>query len=702
VSHNAWCIRPTDIVVWQHDCFQRNQQDLIKGIKRTKKTKNSKPPSTLPPEVRINSPSVSDEADSLPCPGARPVDSDRGWWESEFAKIAVQNKCLETKILAQSTKISEQNSWWEAEFTNIAKQNKCLEKKISEQSTKIAEQSVLLEKKLECLLQLTLQISPASSFENVAPGVKRCRTSPVLSHVPPRHRGLKPTPYHHHEESSQRKTLVAAAASYRHSPAHHPPRLVYEDQKVCDDDYGIGQAIGNDLGPALHRGRGVEQARNHYEMNTLGPVREDQKICDDDQYWIAQAADNDVFKPAPHQGYGVEQARHCKMESPEPVCKDQKIFDDKNHVLADRKDQEICNDKGHGNVPAGDHYNIEPAPYRSDEASPRPPSPAAANRKCEIRDDPMTKFIDIMLSEEEPEEDAPNTGMASPAESPDDKLSSSDTTPLLCDCGNNDDILDDILMEEALDSLTSEPVVDANRNLLASCEDVADPVAQLSSSNSLGRLISTANRAMDKTDGPQLVRSSSSEVPVLPRLDVENGYLPVGVTVVAAQAELVQEGNVDPNTERHRRGERRDRRKVIYLLAFIALVLSAGVTYTAVWASRKADADEAKKMVSPRAPIVLKPCQKRGGCPRDKEDVLFDEVQNATGSKTDVGVADDPSKEWESARAKSAKTSPSRNRRKKERPGDKDSLFDTPRNDALSSFSFMLGGKNFVCNPVSS
>jgi len=644
------------VVVWQHECFQRDRQDLVKNIQRTKRTKSSA--KSLPPEVRRPSPSLSDHERSWPHPGAtRPADAERGWWEAEFAKIAAQHQCLATQLSAQSARI--------------------------------AEQSARLETKLECLLQLTLRISPASTCEErAAPRAKRRRASPVLSHAPVRRHALDPHSY----ESSQQESSLPPAAGQRHTPAHRPLRLVYENGKVCHDDYGIEKAIDNDeFGPALDRGRGVEQACDHYEMEMLEPVCQDQKIGDDDQCGIKQTIGNDEVEPAPQGGHGVEHVRdHYQMETLGVV----------------REDQKTCDDMGNGNAPADDPYRIEQASCHADEASPSPTSRAVATQsERAMLGDSLTKFIDVMLSEEEPEQDLPEygnsheTGVAPSTESSDEHLPSSDV-PSLRECGDSDLVLDATLMEEALDTFAPESGDDADSDLLASNVAVADPVARSVSNDTPSRLITMANHAMDKTDGPQPVPSSSSEVPLLPSVDVEAGNLPVGVTLVAARAEIVQEGDVDPNAERHRRGERRDRRKVIYLLAFIALVLSAGVTYTAVWASRKADADEAKKVSRPPPPPGVRPCDRLGRCPLRKEDAPYAKDKNVTSGTAEV--ADDPSKELRSSHPKLPRLSHFRKQWKKERPDDSVSLFNATHNDIVSSFTLILDGTDFVCNAVSS
>lgn len=103
-----------------------------------------------------------------------------------------------------------------------------------------------------------------------------------------------------------------------------------------------------------------------------------------------------------------------------------------------------------------------------------------------------------------------------------------------------------------------------------------------------------ANAATDKPDGPQLIRSITPDIPTAQTGDIEEGGVPIGVAVVAAQAELIEEdvgdNNADddhlhPTVREHLKQEKKHRGRSIFLLAMIGSVLVAGVTSFAVVAT---------------------------------------------------------------------------------------------------------------------
>ena len=173
-----------DVVVWTHEYFRADRKDLVKDIKRTKKTKTVSPKGGgggKPSHVHIS---------STRSPSPRSMSDDVS---SDNTTIQVLNRGGGKGVNTLD------QSWLESEFAFLKQQNKCLEEK------------------LDTLLKITLRISPNSSVEDlyaaqaVGENNKRRRTSPV-------------------ESSCDSNTNA-------------PLTSVYEEQKLFDDgDYGIEPA----------------------------------------------------------------------------------------------------------------------------------------------------------------------------------------------------------------------------------------------------------------------------------------------------------------------------------------------------------------------------------------------------------------------------------------------------------------------------
>mmetsp|Transcript_581 Transcript_581/g.999 ORF Transcript_581/g.999 Transcript_581/m.999 type:complete len:729 (+) Transcript_581:599-2785(+) len=246
-----------------------------------------------------------------------------------------------------------------------------------------------------------------------------------------------------------------------------------------------------------------------------------------------------------------------------------------------------------------DCYGIEPAPYKGDRKFPPEPAPfrtetrnsGASNHEIGRRDDSLKRFSDVTMNEEDLEKhkavDAHLESSIDPklhAEPPAYNATSLENIRL-----SDSADLDDELTEEARGALFPGATIDTDGDLFAS-EHSADQPTQT---------VTMINRADDKAGGARPIHSISSDIPtahtipadtlVIQGGDIEEGGLPVGVTVIAALMDDDQDGNMNSNNEaclleqeRERCSERRDRKKTLYLLAFIGVALAIGITWPAV------------------------------------------------------------------------------------------------------------------------
>jgi len=271
-----------------------------------------------------------------------------------------------------------------------------------------------------------------------------------------------------------------------------------------------------------------------------------------------------------------------------PIYEEQKLFDGDNY----------------GIEPRNSHL-LEPASY--DEGRKEPPADELdSNHEFGPKDDSLKRFIDIMLTEEcqeEKEKAKPLevNGSEKKVHPPDTDLErdteNSRAVGLPPERVSDDTSLDDALMDEAMDAL----LPDTDGDLFARPEDF-DSEGQLQQ----GIRPPVIDRAVEKT-APDVIpteHTTSSEVPPGQvadiEADIEAGNIPVGVAVVSAHAELVEEEhvpNMDLNnnasplqSELDRHNERRDRRRILYLLAFIGVLLVVlGVTLPVVVVTQNAN-----------------------------------------------------------------------------------------------------------------
>jgi hypothetical protein len=193
------------------------------------------------------------------------------------------------------------------------------------------------------------------------------------------------------------------------------------------------------------------------------------------------------------------------------------------------------------------------------------------------RDESLKRFVDIMLNEDDQE---------CHRELDQHSLASSHRQSR-CD----QDSLGNELMEEAINTMiTSEDLFAQDAEVPA---PVSDPFTTTPPTNHYHNE-TMANAATDKPDGPQLIRSITPDIPTAQTGDIEEGGVPIGVAVVAAQAELIEEdvgGNnaaddqLHPTVREHLKQEKKHRGRLVFLLAMIGSVLVAGVTTLAVVAT---------------------------------------------------------------------------------------------------------------------
>mmetsp|Transcript_6675 Transcript_6675/g.15162 ORF Transcript_6675/g.15162 Transcript_6675/m.15162 type:complete len:674 (+) Transcript_6675:122-2143(+) len=237
----------------------------------------------------------------------------------------------------------------------------------------------------------------------------------------------------------------------------------------------------------------------------------------------------------------------------------------------------------------GDDYGIEPSPYEGDRKMPHV-APDSRNNEFGVRDDSLKRFVDIMLNDDEEQEECKtmdrheignNSSATSPAVAPAISPEINSTTSMPTETLN---ILDDELMEEAIYAMRPGATIDTDGDLF---DDTEESALQMRRDNYPNELVTMTNAAVDKTGGPEPIRAiSSGEIPTGQSGDIEEGHLPVGVHIIAAHAELVEENSNDASQqqmiERDNHHEHRYRKRVLCLLAFIGVVLVIGVTWPAV------------------------------------------------------------------------------------------------------------------------
>lgn len=259
---------------------------------------------------------------------------------------------------------------------------------------------------------------------------------------------------------------------------------------------------------------------------------------------------------------GEKRRRTSPFGSSNAYCEEQKLFD-------------------------GDDYE----PYGDRKL---PPPATNSYEFGHTRDDSLKRFVDIMLNDDDEQEeckviDVHDRAVAATIDMNGPNNSNAAKSPP----ESNEDALDDELLEEAMNSVLPGASVDIDGDLFgfAGNDEVAYtrsssiPAAQPQANGQLTPLVTMANASVDKTDGPQPIRSISSDLPEV-QGDIEEN---TGVTIVAAHAELVQEevpsNNASNEVSQH---DWRFKRRVVCLLAFIvASIVVIGITWPAVAVTKK-------------------------------------------------------------------------------------------------------------------
>eukprot|EP00804_Cyclotella_cryptica_P009400 CCRYP_017321-RB/>CCRYP_017321-RB protein AED:0.13 eAED:0.15 QI:267/0.5/0.66/1/0/0/3/0/508 len=204
-------------------------------------------------------------------------------------------------------------------------------------------------------------------------------------------------------------------------------------------------------------------------------------------------------------------------------------------------------------VPRND--GIEPMPYRNENI--RPYKSAEVDNQ-----ESMKAFVDIMLSEEGKEECEANSGSDSDITNDDNVVLSAQGQHVPNTAG---DTYEDELMAEAMHAiLPNNDFCDDDEFNLSFDENEALP----EHIPAPGAFLTVSNRVEDKSSGPQPVLSTDSYDF---RGDIEEGNTPVGVHIVSAHAELVDDDSrKDDDSFEDRRSHRR---KVVCILSFMFVVL---------------------------------------------------------------------------------------------------------------------------------
>jgi len=231
-----------------------------------------------------------------------------------------------------------------------------------------------------------------------------------------------------------------------------------------------------------------------------------------------------------------------------------------------------------------DHLEIEPICY--DDARKMPHNPNAKSDNDEMNDS-LTAFIDIMMNENESKTVDQNDGVC-PDNIDSERMRASATSNTVSN-GVLDDQLEDELMEEALIANLPESTLNTDGDLFGIDEN--EPALQ---SSSEGGIVAITNAAADKVNGPEPIEVVSSSVPTYDGLgDIEEANMPIGVHVVSARAELVEENDRNAGNEL---SDMRHKKRVVCLLSFLVLsVIACVVTLPTVYVTKKRNKNNMSK-----------------------------------------------------------------------------------------------------------
>lgn len=227
---------------------------------------------------------------------------------------------------------------------------------------------------------------------------------------------------------------------------------------------------------------------------------------------------------------------------------------------------------------------------------------AVADQEFVVKEDSLKRFVDIMLNEDEENEDeecivreeanniysrgSPKSHAAAVAKMTNTEYNDTASYPPEPE-GLSVDILDDELMEEAMNAMMPGGTIDTDGDLFAPPDSVERVQSNGDRSNEYQPpIFAGANHLIDKADGPEPIRAVSPEVPTLQDGDLgdlEEGNMPVGVAVVA-EAEVVEDStpHIEALQEQDRQHVQRHRRRILCLIAFIGAALVALVAVPSV------------------------------------------------------------------------------------------------------------------------
>eukprot|EP00986_Skeletonema_menzelii_P005873 scaffold2201_cov143-Skeletonema_menzelii.AAC.11 len=211
-----------------------------------------------------------------------------------------------------------------------------------------------------------------------------------------------------------------------------------------------------------------------------------------------------------------------------------------------------------------EHLEIEPVCYN--EARKMPHSPNAKSDNDEMGDS-LTAFIDIMMNEDEAKTFEKDDEI-SPENIDNERMRASTVSNTAS--GVLDDHLEDELMEEALMANLPESTLNTDGDLFGIDEN--QPTLQ----NRLeGGIVAITNAAEDKANGPEPIEVISSSVPTYDGIgDIEEANMPIGVHVISARAELVEEDDRNVGNEL---SDTRHKKRVVCLLGFLVVAFVAFV-----------------------------------------------------------------------------------------------------------------------------
>ncbi|KAL7541773.1 hypothetical protein ACHAXR_011207 [Thalassiosira sp. AJA248-18] len=257
----------------------------------------------------------------------------------------------------------------------------------------------------------------------------------------------------------------------------------------------------------------------------------------------------------------------------------------------------------------GDVYHgIEPTSYEGGRKVPHVATDAG-NHEFMAMDDSSKQFVDIMLNENDGEECKAVAGYDQESKhSPSPGLHAAAHAKTTCPRNTllqepTYDRIEDELMEEAMNAMRpGHDAIDTDGDLFALSEDVRESTTQLQSNDRpTTELVTMTNAVIHKVD-PQPIHAILSDAPAVQSGDIEECRLLEGVAVIAARAELVEDdqsndASQQPVEQEHLR-DRKGRRKVMRILAFIGAALAGVVIWLAVVYTKSNEEDTPQKTQS--------------------------------------------------------------------------------------------------------